>query len=851
LAAVSSAYDARFERYGRPRDLDRAIETGEKATAAASADDPNLAAIMSNLCGSYRSRFQLSADIDDLDRSIRFGEQAVAATPGDHPSRSLRLNNLSAAYGERFEHGDRPTDVDRAIELGTEAVACGAGQLVEMIAASNLASSLRGRYAWRGASEDLDRAVQAAERAVAATPMGHLKRGLHLMSLALVYQVRFQRSGSAHDLEKAIRTAEQAIAETPHDDPGRARPLSYLSFAYARRFRSTGNRHDLDRAIEAGAQAVTTTAPGHPELPSRQNNLSLSYLERFGLTGVEEDLDRATTLAECALAALPAHHPDVAGGLFALGKIYHAGVLANRRVGADTLSALVRQATRTASSAPEIRVLSCLSIGWLAHTLGEHEAAVELLDTAVSLLPTVAPRALDWADREHRLGGHLGLVGEAVAAHCAYDDPIGAVQIAELGRGLLLHAQLESRTDLADLEHRHPTLARRFTEIRDELHESSAPDRHERWAEYDTLLTDIRRRPGFDRFLMPPRPSETRRMAEHGPVLLVNAGSTRGDAVIIAADTDPVLVPLPHLTLADVNSYAAVLRDDAGVWTGSLRRRRVLPELLGWLWDTVVGPTLDALPAPRTTKGDLPRVWWMPIGLVGLLPLHAAGRPRRPGALDRVISSYTSTLRTLAHGRARPATTRRRQLSVGVRTATGLPALHETVKEADIPHAQHPDARLLTDQQATVNEVLAALGETTWAHFACHASTDVSAPSRSGLMLHDGHLTVRAISRHRLDAAELAYLSACSTAHRGWQHAEECLHLASAFQLAGFRHVIASLWPLADDIAAEATREFYRHLPASAAADQAPLAIHRVTLKLRSDYPDRPDLWASLIHSGP
>ncbi len=844
LAAVSTAHDARFQRFGQRRDIDRAIETGERAVAASSPESTDLAAMLSNLSSAYRNRFQLSADLDDLARAIRAGEQAVAATAADSPFRCLRLNNVAAAYGERFEHGGERSDVDRAIELGTEAVACGAGRLAGTTAAANLANSLRERYRWSGASEDLDRAVQAAEQAAAATPVGHSQRGLHLLSLALAYQTRWERNKSAHDLEGAIRAAEQAAAETPHDEPGRARPLSYLSFAYRKRFRSTGDRRELDRAIEAGDQAVAASAPGNPELPSRLCNLGLGCLDRFQLSGAPGDLDRAITLVERAVTTLPDHHPDLAGVLFALGTIYHAGVVDHRHVvGPDTLPALARKVAAT-TAAPEWRVLAGLSIGWLAHTLDEHEIAVELLDLAVSLLPTVAPRALDWADQEHRLGTHLGLVGEAVAAHCARDDPVGAVQIAELGRGILLGARLESRTDVTELERRHPTLAARFTTLRDELN-SGAPQRTNRWAEYDALLTEIRRLPELDRFLMPPRPSETRRMADRGAVLLVNVGTRRGDAVVITADADPVLVPLPHLTMTDVHTYAAALRGDTGVWAGCLRRQRLLPQLLGWLWDTIVGPTLDAL--PRSSTQDLPRVWWMPTGLLGLLPLHAAGHPNRPGALDRVVSSYTSTLRTLAHGRAQQAATRRRQLSVAVRHAPGLPVLDGTVREAAAP----PGALVLTDQQATVDEVLGALRETTWAHFACHASTDVGAPSRSGLVLHDGRLTARAVSQQRLAAAEFAYLSACSTAHRGWQHAEECLHLASAFQLAGFRHVIASLWPLADDIATVAAREFYRHLPATASADRSALAIHRVTRTLRSDHPDRPDLWASLIHSGP
>jgi CHAT domain-containing protein len=63
--------------------------------------------------------------------------------------------------------------------------------------------------------------------------------------------------------------------------------------------------------------------------------------------------------------------------------------------------------------------------------------------------------------------------------------------------------------------------------------------------------------------------------------------------------------------------------------------------------------------------------------------------------------------------------------------------------------------------------------------------------------------------------------------------------------------VIASLWPLRDSVAADASRLFYRAITNdSSAMDVAP-ALHQVTHLLRDERPDRPDLWAALVHSGP
>ncbi|WPB88020.1 CHAT domain-containing protein [Streptomyces malaysiensis] len=183
--------------------------------------------------------------------------------------------------------------------------------------------------------------------------------------------------------------------------------------------------------------------------------------------------------------------------------------------------------------------------------------------------------------------------------------------------------------------------------------------------------------------------------------------------------------------------------------------------------------------------------------------------------------------------------------------APGLPDLPGTVAEAMDLHTQHPHTPLLTNDDATTARVAAALPAATWAHFACHATVDQATPSNTGLRLHDGTLTIADINRLRPTNAELAYLSACSTANHDIKHAEESIHLATAFHLAGYRHVVASLWPLADEFAATAAHRFYQRLPDAPDADAAAVTLHRVTKELRARFPDRPDLWASMIHSGP
>lgn len=876
---LGMAYQVRFKHQGLIPDLDRALDCFERALAGTGPDDRP--ALLSNLGGAYVFRFRAGGGTAAIDKAIALQEEAVATTPPDHPRAAVRLDNLGVAYSERFQAGGNPGDLDKAITFTGRAVAATAdGHSALPIRLSNLAGSHRKRYDRDGAIEDLEYTITLLERAIESTMDSNPELPGFLSNLCLAYRERYAHGGVLTDLDRAIVLGESAVARLTEGHTASRTILSTLGGAYQLRHLRTMSVADATHAIDTLEQALTATPEGHSDRPLLQAELGTFYLDLFESTGSPVDLHHATTLLraaaetipethtwlptilsslgaarvrgyeygqdsrdleqaigflEQAVAITPSGHPKLAIALTNLVYTYMSNVDA---VDSETLQTLVRQVDSIGNAAPRDRVLAGQHVGTLAHAVGDHHTAVEVLDTAVALLPTVAARGAAWSDLEHRLGGHIGVVSEAVAAHCAIGDPTGAVEVAELGRGILLAAQLDSRTDLTEVDQALPSLATALRQVRDQLNAPDPADRARAWGRHDELVAEIRQHPGFHRFLLPPRFSDLQKAVPDGTIVLLNSGRQRGDAILIGSQGEPEILPLPHLTFEDVQKYGAALLDTihTGNTFAQAQRRNVLRKVLSWLWDSVAGPVVEAVPDRR--------VWWLPTGVLGLFPLHAAGHPGEPGALDAVVSSYIPTLRALAHANNRPPAPSRRQLTVALAHTPGLPDLQHTIAEAE--HLQGTPQ--LADQSATVSQVLAALPDATWAHFACHAGSDLAAPSNGGLHLYDGTLTIPEISHLQLTHAELAYLSACSTAHRGWQHADESIHLASAFQLAGFRHVIASLWPVADTIAATAAKAFYTNLPdASAAAT----ALHNVTRSLRTDHPAEPDLWAALIHSGP
>ncbi|MFI5590016.1 CHAT domain-containing protein [Amycolatopsis sp. NPDC051758] len=153
--------------------------------------------------------------------------------------------------------------------------------------------------------------------------------------------------------------------------------------------------------------------------------------------------------------------------------------------------------------------------------------------------------------------------------------------------------------------------------------------------------------------------------------------------------------------------------------------------------------------------------------------------------------------------------------------------------------------------------VLAHLPTHPVVHFACHGVTDLTDPSLSRLILHDhieNPLSVASLAPLALDQVQLAYLSACQTAaiHTP-QLVDEAIHLASAFNLAGYPHVIGTLWEISDRRAVAIAEAFYaglRRADGSLEFERAASALHHAVRNVSRRRPWAPSLWAGYLHTG-
>lgn len=417
---------------------------------------------------------------------------------------------------------------------------------------------------------------------------------------------------------------------------------------------------------------------------------------------------------------------------------------------------------------------------------------------------------------------------------------------------------------------------------------------------WDELVERVRKLDSFDTFLRPPTVDALLLAAANGPVAVVNVSRWRCDALIVRTG-GVTTVPLTSLKLSMVvekaSQYLASLQaaeeaeferlrarepgqgesprtaarrrlsGDRSVERAQERVDTMLRGLQEWMWDMITAPVLEELGHTGVPVGDVttwPRIWWCPTGPLTLLPLHTAGyhlaaavgeSPPRT-VLDRVVSSYTPTLRALLESR-RPDEERNgewdRLLLVDVPGAPGQSRLDTTAERIALRDA-FPDSHctVLEHGEATRDAVRAALRTHRWVHFSCHGDQDLREPSRGGLLIGDGVLTIADIAENR-HQGEFAGLSACKTAVGGIDLLDEAVTLASALHYTGFRHVVAALWSVDNRTSAEVFKGLYETIAGNGqlAPERAPAALHALVRALRDRHPDWPHRWTPFAHIGP
>lgn len=504
------------------------------------------------------------------------------------------------------------------------------------------------------------------------------------------------------------------------------------------------------------------------------------------------------------------------------------------------------------------------------------DRALSLIEKAINEFSALSNWSVSMADKQFMLS-QLTYVGSLAAsiALCSKSEDSHALSLLESSRRVISGQFLDMRQDISKLKRKLPRLALQFESLTTAI--ASAGGTTERSLsisgklddslkptlgsnlDFMELLNTIRKEPGFHDFFLPPSRQQMMNAARKGPIVVLSTSTLRSDAFIVQS-TGINALRLTNISKDEVESMAKELKANSSSPTYDIA------PLLGRIWDDIASPVMEALGfRGPVTNGKWPHIWWIPTGPFNHLPLHAAGYHRLDSfdaVIDRVISSYSPSIRALICERARPLpqaqTISSDALLVSMPSTEGVGYLGAVEKEVDVLKALWPSLgfSILTPPRTKKVEVLKLLQSCKCFHFVGHGEDDLMDSLQSRLLLEDwktNPLTASDILDNRLQDNRpfLAYLSACLTgASKVDGLVDESIHLAGAFQLAGFRHVVGTLWEVLDSRSANAARVFYETLGSQHMTDDAvALSLHTAVREMRKSYlMSQPNPESAVVH---
>ncbi|KAJ5414516.1 hypothetical protein N7509_001143 [Penicillium cosmopolitanum] len=896
LYSLGNKLEHRYEQRGQAEDLEEAIQLSRQVIQT-TYDHPRLPELLHNLGTKLTSRYERAGRMDDIEEAIQVSRQAVSATLHRDLILAKFLNSLSHQLGCRYKRVGRLEDLEEAILLYRQAIEITKTTTNDYqnlaVLFNGLGNSLESRYIQKGQLDDLEEAILLSRQAVEIISEDHVNLVIILNGLGNQLGLRYDRTAQVDDLEEAIQLYRRAIRmfrkTAIHGHLTLAGLLNNLGSRLESRFKQRGQIEDLEEAIQLSRQAVQATPDDHPDHGRWLNNLANILEKRFEETSQKENLKEAIHLSRKAVQSTPENHPQRATLLYNLGL-----KLANRYNQTGQIENLEEaiqvsyQAFEAAPSPPLERITAATLALQLLIKQGDYSTGYTLTVEAIELLKLAHHSILSFQDRQYIASHFSGIATQACSLALQIGQPLSeALRLLESGRGVVLSLLMNDRSDTAKLKDVHPALCAQYESLQLEVntplespttkqtHEPISTRRPKAIEELQKCIQEIRHLPGYISFQQGPTAEQIQNAADEDNIVMVNVTELRSDAIIICS-SGISLVPLPTFSTVQAQGWI-----NQNLTIASSRRETALKNkaycgFLSWLWHHCVKPVLSEIsqfshPSPE----NLPRVWWIGTGLASSFPFHAAcetcNEPTTERTFNRVLSSYTLSIKALLHARE--------QISISI------PSRKDTSKLLMVTMATTPGANNLPGVKAEKFAVLEALSDSIQldvldqpdsasvirrirgcniAHFACHGISDPIDPSQSGLILQTATanpmqdvLSVLRLCENHSTCGEIAYLSACSTAEsKAERLMDEALHVVSGFQVAGFRHVIGTLWPSDDNVCVEVARSFYTELYRNGALEYTDrtvaMALHKAVLAVSTsvDYRKRPLYWAQYVHYG-
>ncbi|SCO90086.1 uncharacterized protein FRV6_14214 [Fusarium oxysporum] len=895
LANLASSLSLRFDNGRDVLDLDNAVRNLEQALEITEKGDPSLSSHLSSIVAVLQKRYDRTGNENDLNRAISYGDKAVESTDYSQPStasswlrqmarilmtryqRTKSLEDLNLALykaqealsvklqspedvqdcrrvlgwicSQRFSRTHDPKDMDEALVHMASAISALSDspdkQRIALDTIQDDAHILSTIYNSTGNIKDLELPIKmmrsvldGRENERWSTAWGNASLELSELLLA-----RYQREGNKEDIDEAIQHCHNALHTTEDDLPQRSNQLYHAAKTLGVRYEKHRNRQDMERSLEFLQQALTLNSKPLDRIRIGRKAIPL-------LACLMGDLERADEVAEVTLSLLP--------------------VVCRRTLSRRDQQFVMEQCEGLVSFACALsldkgdvtKALQRVEFGRgliLGHMIDKRNSVHQLSISRTKL-------AEEYADLQERLFANVEKLPPALRGPTSLDRQAAADELAEL----------ENRI-------------RQIPGFED-FNKQVTVDQYREYARdgYVVIINIVNIR--ADAIIV------SRSGIEHVPLKLNMFMSNEAPQKIRMAmnyggsESKGLVASYRQDKAADsaIGEGQGQGQDPSIPFYGEQRQsvhgetefrnvsleRPDSSEDMEWLWLSCVKPVLDRLPP----SGDLHRVWWIGCGYADSLPFHAAGQylhGKFEGCIDKTVSSYTTTIKALQYTRDISTRIRNSQegkptlLLVTMPNTPGQQSLPGVEKEGEaVRDSMKEDATIVSLESPSAKEVLDALGDCGIAHFACHGLSESTDPSESHILLQRKEQSGKFINAvEKLEASALwdvvgqgkamiAYLSACSTAEsKAKMLGEEGIHLSSAFQIAGFPHVVGSLWPVRDEVCILLARLFYQNLVRNdnfmlGNVDVAQ-ALRNAMIELRDESRFGIRDWTAFVHFGP
>lgn len=783
---------------------------------------------VSNLMLHFDKFFLLTGEMKYLDQAIAFGRRVVNDMPKENPSTGDVLYNLAQLLVSRYEQ--------------------------------------------TGLLQDLKELIKLANYLVGITPDGHPDQATRQWFYASKLVDLCKREFTKSSIDEAIEAAKLAADLYMSKGKDATRALITIGRGLAISFRLSGNREALEEGIKTLKHGVTQATDKENQAYAYSQLSSLLYEKHRDSQVLKELNDAIDTMRRAISLSSGGRNHQLRNSLYSARLAMYLLEKGNRtqtRAEFKEIKQILLDSDTNDRRPQFTDIITNITLLLRTHHLGrDWQGVFDVSSRMVDLIPTMIPNSLDNSDKQWVLQFMRGVASIAASSALILRKPaFVALDLLERGRGAL-GSSLEDlrRTDITLLQQSHPELMQRFLRLKNQLAmdpntivlnaqpedlstvgpklsdfggQTPLDQRHSAGIELHRVIEEINTLPGLERFHNTLSEKDFRDAACDGPLVVINDGVVCFEAIIVEQHQIRAL-PLQYVRHDEV----AQILNEGNLWR---------PSVLEWLWDYVMSPILEALGCSHpVVDDDWLHVWWIPVGIILKFPLHAAGYHHTVDSsqtvLSRVISSYSSSIKSIVYGRRRPCQSR----TQSVPDKAVLVAMEHTPGHAHLPYATAEISELnkicksmrytVIDSSAVKSKssLLENIQGCTIFHFAGHAYTDRKNPSESCLCLKGDRIKVADLLELDLysRAPFLAYLSACGTLRSDADDlVDENIHLVSSCQLAGFRHVVGTLWEVNDAICVDVARIMYAKMSEGDMSDlSVARGLHHASRSLRDEW---------------